>query len=104
MTRDEETHDHSLAEKINRIADFGIEAASQELAGRLTYWWGEATIDSKGRLHNRGEKGSSYDSTLPALKAITLTLSPLMIRSAGRIIYRSVSSNTGYPAAIFVNS
>jgi hypothetical protein len=33
-----------------------------------------------------------------------LTLSPLMIRSAGRIIYRSVSSNTGYPAAIFVNS
>lgn len=43
MNRDEETHDHSLAEKINRIADFGIDAASQELAGRLTYWWGEAT-------------------------------------------------------------
>lgn len=56
MTRDEETHDHSLAEKINRIADFGIEAASQELAGRLTYWWGEAYLRIRKVVCTTGEK------------------------------------------------
>lgn len=58
MEGDEKARDHDLAEKINRIADFGIEAACNELPGLRRHRERASKLEARHEQQNQCRRGN----------------------------------------------